>query len=258
MASYYQGKRDRNIFDPSSKEPFKLSRTKIENFVKCPRCSYIDLRLGVGQPPGYPFNLNSAVDTLLKKEFDIHRAQETAHPLMESYGIDALPFQHADLNRWRNTRQGIAYLHKPTNLLIYGGVDDVWVNPQGELIVVDYKATSKNSEVSLDADWQKSYKRQMDIYQWLFRQNGFKVSNISYFVYCNGRRDAEAFDSKLEFDVVVLPYQGDDSWIEKKLEEIKKCLISDKIPDPNPDCEFCKYRYAVEGVVNKSQPKEVL
>ena len=47
--------------------------------------------MGIGQPPGYPFSLNSAVDTLLKKEFDMHRAKGTAHPLMDAYGLDAVP-----------------------------------------------------------------------------------------------------------------------------------------------------------------------
>jgi len=56
--------------------------------VKCQRCFYIDKRLGTGQPPGYPFTLNSAVDKLLKKEFDIHRAKGTPHPMMKEYGLD--------------------------------------------------------------------------------------------------------------------------------------------------------------------------
>ncbi|MEI9966803.1 MAG: hypothetical protein WDN67_04185 [Candidatus Moraniibacteriota bacterium] len=38
--------------------------------------------------------------------------------------------------------------------LFSGGVDDVWVAPDGELIIVDYKATSKDGEVTLDAEWQ--------------------------------------------------------------------------------------------------------
>jgi hypothetical protein len=29
----------------------------------------------------------------------------------------------------------------------------MWIDPQGDYIVVDYKATSKDSEVTLDADW---------------------------------------------------------------------------------------------------------
>ena len=31
----------------------------------------MDRRLGIAQPPGFPFNLNSAVDNLLKNEFDL-------------------------------------------------------------------------------------------------------------------------------------------------------------------------------------------
>src|SRR5687768_18339188 len=73
----------------------------------------------------------------------------------------------------------------------------MWINHQGEYIVVDYKATSKDGEVTLDADWQIGYKRQMEIYQWLFRKSGFRVSNTGYFVYCNGNTDKEAFDGRL-------------------------------------------------------------
>src|SRR5437867_3759517 len=79
----------------------KLSRSKIEDFLRCPRCFYLDRRLGISQPPGFPFNLNSAVDLLLKKEFDIHRGKGTAHPLMKSYGINAIPLSHPELDRWR-------------------------------------------------------------------------------------------------------------------------------------------------------------
>ena len=36
-------------------------------------------------------------------------------------------------------------------------------------------------------------KRQMEIYQWLLRKNGFKVSDTGYFVYANGITDARSF-----------------------------------------------------------------
>ncbi|HEY4506193.1 MAG TPA: PD-(D/E)XK nuclease family protein [Candidatus Paceibacterota bacterium] len=235
------GKRTRNLFDPGSKEPFKLSRSRLENFMRCPRCFYLDRRLGVEQPPGYPFNLNSAVDHLLKKEFDIHRAEGVAHPLMKHYGIDAVPYQHDDLNIWRENFKGVSFYHAPTNFTFSGAVDDVWVNPAGELRVVDYKATSKDAEVTLDADWQDGYKRQMEIYQWLLRANKFKVSNTGYFVYANGKRDREAFDGKLEFDVKIIPYEGSDTWVEKALTDARECL-SGELPPMNDECEYCVYR----------------
>ncbi|MBI1984694.1 MAG: PD-(D/E)XK nuclease family protein [Candidatus Wildermuthbacteria bacterium] len=250
MSDYYSGKRSRNIFDPASKDPFVLSRTKLDLFMNCPRCFYLDIRLGVGQPPGYPFTLNSAVDKLLKKEFDLHRAANTTHPLMKAYGIDAVPFQHKNIEEWRDAlSRGVRFLHEKTNLILRGGIDDIWQNSKGELHIVDYKATAKNGEITLDAEWQKGYKRQMEIYQWLFRMNGFKVSKTGYFVYVNGQTDRKAFDGKLEFDVKIIPYEGDDSWVEKALLDMKECLMADKLPSASADCDFCVYRKAVQDAL---------
>lgn len=252
MSQYYNPKRTRNIYNSKSSEPFKLSRSRIDVFLNCQRCFYMDRRLGVDRPPGFPFALNSAVDTLLKKEFDIHRAKGTSHPLMDKYGIDAIPFEHHNMAEWRNNFVGVQYLHEPTNFTITGAVDDIWVSPDGELIVVDYKATSKETEVNLEADWQIGYKRQMEVYQWLLRQNGHKVSDIGYFVYCNGKTDRAAFDGRLEFDVTVLDYKGNDSWINPTLVDVKKCLDTDIVPQANPDCDYCAYRESATKVLNLS------
>lgn len=247
MSQYYKPNRKSNLYDKNSAQTFRLSRSKVDLFINCPRCFYLDRKLGVAQPPGYPFSLNSAVDKLLKKEFDIHRAKGTKHPLMEQYGIDAIPLSHEKIDEWRDSlRGGITFRVDGSNVVITGGVDDMWVNPKGEFIVVDYKATSKEEEVTLDADWQIGYKRQMEIYQWLFRKNGYKVSNTGYFVYCNGNADKEAFDGKLEFDVKIIPYKGDTSWVEKTIQDAIDCLKSDSLPEPGEDCDFCKYRKAVK------------
>ena len=243
------------MFSPIAKEAFRLSRSKIDLFTECPRCFYLDRRLGVSRPPGFPFNLNSAVDHLLKKEFDIHREHKTSHPLMDTYGIDAVPFQHKDIDKWRKNFVGVQFLHKPTNFLITGAIDDVWVNKKGELMIVDYKATSKDSEINLDAAWQDGYKRQMEVYQWLMRQNGFEVSSTGYFVYANGRRDKESFDGKLEFDVTIIPYKGSDSWIPKTLEKIKLCLVSEIIPVGSETCDYCNYVASLNETVTAAIPK---
>ncbi len=246
MSQYYNPNRKRNLYDKNSKELFRLSRSKIDLYLNCPRCFYLDRKLGVAQPPGYPFSLNSAVDKLLKKEFDIHRANGTPHPLMKHYGVDAIPMAHEKLDEWRDALGGgITFPVDNTNVIITGGIDDIWINPKKELIIVDYKATSKEEEVTLDADWQIGYKRQMEIYQWLFRKNGFKVSKTGYFVYCNGKTDKKAFDAKLEFDIKILPYEGDDAWVEGVIFDAIECLKSSKLPESGNDCDFCKYREAV-------------
>jgi CRISPR/Cas system-associated exonuclease Cas4 (RecB family) len=236
--------KERGLYNPKDDKPFKVSRSGIELFIECPCCFYLNNRLGIRRPSGPPFNINKAVDTLLKKEFDVHRNGKTPHPYMKQNGIDAVPFQHEMMDEWRENFKGVRYLHEPTNLLVTGAVDDIWQKKNGELIVVDYKATSKNDEVNLDADWQMGYKRQMEVYQWLLRQLGFKVSNIGYFVYCNGRADASAFGGKVEFDITLLPYEGSGSWIEDTLVQLKKCLNDKKEPKPSGDCEFCGYALA--------------
>ncbi len=243
---------------------WKLSRSKIDLFLECPRCFYIDNKLGTKRPPGYPFNLNSAVDALFKKEFDIHRSNGSKHPIMEQYGIDAKPFAHEKIGTWRENFEGIQVRHKQTNMTISGAVDDVWINPEGELIVVDYKSTSKDSKIeSLDEDWHIGYKRQMEVYQWLLRQNNFKVSDTGYFVYANASTQEKAFDGKLIFDVTLIPYSGDDNWVEPTLLEIKECLEDPRIPKAGEDCDYCAYReYAGKKILqnkkeqlNTPQPK---
>ena len=237
----------KKLYDPKAKEAFRISRSKIDLFVECPRCFYLDRRLGVGRPQGFPFNLNSAVDTLLKKEFDIYRKQKTPHPLMESYGVDAVPFEDARMEKWRENFTGVEAFFEPANFVVFGAVDDIWVDKKGELMVVDYKATSKEAEVTLDAEWQDGYKRQMEVYQWLLRHNDLEVSDTGYFVYANGKRDRETFGSKLEFDVKLIPYEGSDKWIEKTLLEMKKCLDSEDISKSSPDCQYCAYINSVNN-----------
>ena len=230
------------IYSKDNTDPYKLSRTRIENFCRCKKCFYLEEKLGISRPASFPFNLNNAVDELLKEEFDSFRGTDKNHPYIVENGLDAKPFDHPEIEDWRTRNKGIGFLDEDTNLYFYGLVDDVWINTKtDQLIIVDYKATSKKGEVSLDAPWQISYKRQLEIYQWLFRKNGFDVQNIGYFVYCNGVKENVMFNNELKFNVKLLPYKGDDSWIDKTVKEIYKVLNSDDIPEPNPNCEYCRY-----------------
>ena len=230
------------IYSKDNTDPYKLSRTRIENFCRCKKCFYLEEKLGISRPASFTFNLNNAVDELLKEEFDSFRGTDKNHPYIVENGLDAKPFDHPEIEDWRTRNKGIGFLDEDTNLYFYGLVDDVWINTKtDQLILVDYKATSKKGEVSLDAPWQISYKRQLEIYQWLFRKNGFDVQNIGYFVYCNGVKENVMFNNELKFNVKLLPYKGDDSWIDKTVKEIYKVLNSDDIPEPNPNCEYCRY-----------------
>lgn len=219
----------------------KISRSKLELFLECPRCFWLDLKQGIKRPSGPPFTINNAVDFLLKEEFDVYREKGKPHPTMEKYKINAIPYQHEKLNQWRHNFTGVQYEHKPTGFLVTGAVDDIWVNPDGELMVVDYKATGAKEHKIYD-----SYQRQMEIYQWLLRQNGFEVSPVGYFVFArvNKTKGFGNGTAALAFDLFVEAVNGDDSWIEQALASARKTLDAKKTPEAVPTCEFCNYRNA--------------
>lgn len=236
-------------YEPGQVAPFKVSRSKIELYMQCPRCFWLDVRHKITRPSGPPFNINKAIDELFKKEFDVYRAEGKPHPLMQQFGVDAVPYTHKDLDTWRYNFTGVTTLHAPTNLHVFGAVDDVWVNPAGELMVVDYKATAKAAPVTAlgpEGGWQDMYRRQMEVYQWLLRQNGFAVSDTGYFVYATGNPGKDAFDGVVEFETHVFPHTGKSEWVEQTLLDMKTCMESDTMPVVGTaamggPCEFCTY-----------------
>lgn len=225
---------------------WKLSRSKIDFFFECPRCFYLDNKLGTKRP-GFPsFNLNIAVDELFKKEFDVHRQAKTPHPIMTKYGVVAVPFEHADMNDWRENFVGIMHTHEPTGFIISGAVDDVWQKPDGSLIIIDYKSTSKEGRIDAlgDSPWEKQYTRQIGVYKWLLEQNGHAVDDTGYLVYANADKGLDGFGDKLVFETTLVPVEADTAWIEGTLSEIKTCLDSEALPAIGDACEFCPYREA--------------
>ena len=75
---------------------------------------------------------------------------------------------------------------------------------------------------------------------------GLEVDDTGYFVYANGRVNADGFFDKVEFKTKLIPYKGDDSWIEPTLEKMKQCLDKETMPPVGRAamggvCEFCSY-----------------
>lgn len=217
----------------------KLSRSKLELFLECPRCFWLDVKKGVKRPPPAPYTINNAIDYLLKQEFDVHRKKGTPHPIMKKHEIDAVPFDTPEMNKWRHNFTGVAYHHEPTDFLVYGAIDDAWINPKGEIHIVDYKATGANQHQIYD-----SYGRQMEIYQWLLEKNKQKVSPTGYFVFAkaskaNGFGEGEAV---LPFDIFVEKYEGDNSWVDKAIVNARIAFDSEEIPKAANACIYCEYR----------------
>jgi len=225
---------------------WRLSRSKLDYFHECPRCFWLDNKLGTKRP-GFPsFNLNIAVDELFKKEFDVHRAAGTPHPVMTEYKVDAVPFVHKNMDTWRENFEGIEFKHEATDMTVSGAVDDIWLQPDGKLIIVDYKSTSKDSRITelSDSPWDQQYKRQLGVYSWLLEQQGFQLSTTGYLVYANASKTEDGFNNELKFETTLVPVEVETTWIEPALVKIKACLEQETIPAIGPACEFCPYREA--------------
>lgn len=239
--------RKNSFYNKNVLTPFKISRSKFSNFLSCKRCFYLDRVKGLKEPSMPGWALNVTVDELLKKEFDYYRNLQKPHPIMIKNKLNFVPYRHKDIDIWRNAKSGgISYLDNDTNLIIHGGIDDVWYNLENKkIVVVDYKAQSSNfgvkTESYLNNIYHQDYKIQMDIYVHILRKMGFNVSDLSYFYVCNGNKNYTKFDSKINFSTTLVPYITKTSWIDRKISEMKEVLKSDAVPPINKSCENCAY-----------------
>jgi len=253
---------------PTARNPFPISRSRLEKYHSCPRCFWIDRVQGYDRPGMPGFLLNTLVDTLLKREFDIHRENGTPHPYMLENNLGhMIPLDHPMMDEWRENFKGVRTIKH--GIEITGAVDDIWRSGEGETeewYVVDYKSTATNAtitpELFLEDIYKGAYVRQMAIYQWLLRELGHPVSMRGFFVYENGNNGAESLllegtkDSPrgiplkpalvIEIDLsddnmIIEGERIDLKWVENLVIGAKKCLDLDTVPEAGEFCEYCAY-----------------
>ena len=151
------------------------------------------------------------------------------------------------MDDWRNSlHKGISFQIPGTNIILHGGVDDIWFDQNtSELIIVDYKSQSNRWDVSTESYlrnvYHQSYKVQMDVYAYILKNMGYDVGPTSYFYVCNANREAQGFYGVMGFKETLVPYTWDDSWIEAELREMLIVLNGPQPPDSNEACENCAY-----------------
>ena len=246
-----------SCYSPNQKEDFKISRGKFSNFLTCKRCFYLDRVKGL-DPPGTPgWTLNETTDLLLKKEFDYCRERQIPHRLfIENQLSNVVPFDHPEIDNWRDSlHKGLMLRHKDTNIILTGGVDDIWQhNISKQLIIVDYKSQAKLGRVDkqdyLEDPYHEAYKIQMDFYAHLLSGMGFDVHQTSYFLVCNAKRDDQEFKKRMNFDEYLVPYNWNIDWIDNKIDEMVSLMNSRQVPEQNLSCKNCAYSEQYAKVIN--------
>ncbi|MDC2963449.1 PD-(D/E)XK nuclease family protein [Gammaproteobacteria bacterium] len=251
--------RHRGAFDPTNPEPYELSRSRIDTFIKCRACFWLQQIKRVSPPEIPSFTINTTTDILLKRDADGVRGK-SALPIWEANGLGhIIPFEHEHLENWTNSLNYgkddtyFNFVHPETNIKLGGGLDDVFVNTEnGELHIVDYKSTAQGTRspekyvkkpVSIDDPWKLGYKRQMDMYVWVMRKKGYDVSSTGYFVYVDAQHkdimgmltDSDPATAWMKFSASIIPYEVDTSWVEPTLLDIKRFLLEQKTcPEHTP------------------------
>jgi hypothetical protein len=213
-------------------KPIQLSPNSLNLYYECRLCFWLDKRMGIKRPPPYPYALNTAVDLLLKEEFDRYRKKRELHPLLVAYNIPAKLFPNQKLlDEWRNNFKGIRYYDAELDATLFGAVDDVLEFSDGKLAPMDYKSTG-----SKVANVYDRFQLQMDIYTFLLEKNGYKTVRkgcLAFYVV-----DKEnGFADRLPFKKEIHMIDTDPSYVQKLFAEAVTLLRKEAPKTHSPDCK---------------------
>ncbi len=225
----------------------QLSPNSLNLFLECPHCFWLDKNLGIKRPPPYPYALNSAVDELLKEEFDSYRAKKLPHPLLKDNNIKAHLFENQKLlNQWRNNLAGIRYFDSELEATLFGAVDDVleFDDPPShkategqskKIAPLDYKSTG-----SPMANVYDRFQLQLDTYTYLMEKNGFKTTRKGYLAFYIVDK-SRGFIDRLPFRKEIIEIETNPSDIYEIFKDAVAVLRNSTPPQHSSDCQFKKW-----------------
>ncbi|MBI4353786.1 MAG: PD-(D/E)XK nuclease family protein [Candidatus Omnitrophica bacterium] len=225
-----------------------LSRWQLELFTKCPRCFWLLKRHNVKPPEGFPLALNTAMDGLLKEEFDTYRVKGQPHPILVEHRINAKLF--ADTTRlaaWRNTFQGLRWTDPETGHTLFGAVDDVLEFPDGSLAALDYKSSGAR-----EARVYPSYQLQLDVYTFLLERLGHKTAPKAFLAFFLAVKD-DGFNGRLPFRRQLLEVTAQPDRVPAIFEQAIHLTKSDQTPSPGAECDCCRWFGAASPIITRKE-----
>ncbi len=213
-----------------------LSRWQLELFVECPRCFWLLKQHGIRQPEGYPLAINTAIDALLKAEFDEYRTKGEPHPILTEHRITAKLFHDPRrLQEWRSSAQGLRWTDPETGHTLHGAVDDLLEFPDGSLAVLDYKSSGAR-EITI----YPSYQLQMDVYTFLLQRLGYRTAPKAFFAFFLVVKD-EGFRDRLPFRRTLVPVTPQPGRVLELFRQAVALALSGQMPEPGKKCDICRW-----------------
>ena len=213
-----------------------ISRFQLDMLVKCPRCFRLVKRHGVKLPSTLPMALNTAMDTLLKAEFDAYRADGMLPPILAQRRINAKLFPDTEkLQEWRNNFRGLRWTDPATGYTLFGAIDDLLEYPDGSLAVVDYKSSGAR-----EALVYPSYQLQMDVYTFLLQQMGYAIAPTAFLAVFLAVKD-DGFDGSLPFRHTLLEVTPAPARVAALFRRAVAVAQADAMPPAGDACDLCRW-----------------
>jgi len=210
---------------------FKLSPSSLGLFEECPRCFWLEKHKVWKRPEGIMASLMNGMDHVLKAHFDRFRDKGLLPPELcnHAHCTDMKLFGDAEiLKKWRNNLQGIRWEDEEGNTL-FGAVDNILVKGK-KLIVLDYKTRG----FALKEDTAEKYQRQLNIYNFLLRKNGYETEDYGFLLFYYPKEVLENGDVVFHKELVKMKTKPEDG--ERVFREAIKLLNGDC---PKKTCDWC-------------------
>lgn len=222
----------------------RLSPSKINAFLDCPRCFWMEHNRGLKKPRGIMSSLPGGIDGLVKTYMDGHRVAGTLPPeLKQLKGNYVLYNNQGNLMRWRNWRSGLAYRFEKYDITLSGALDDLLMTPD-EKYFAPFDIKTKGKATTRE-DAVKYYSNQMNCYGLMLDKNGMKISGRAYLLYYH---PTKATGDGLTFARQLVELDVDPGAAAENCIKVKQCLESPDSPPLNPGCEYCNYIEMAKGV----------
>ncbi len=241
----------KKLYSSNSSRPFKLSRTKIDLFFECKRCFFLDQKFGIKRPHGASLVLSNRIVEDFKKELNVCRVERNIHSKVKELNKNLIPIIHGNLEEWKSSFKGASFLHDATNLLIYGIIDDIWLDrstKKNHSVVI--KSNSKKNHISYEEIWP-GYWRQLSLYSYLLSKNLLPMSSTGILVFINAPTNISQIETESSFNLNIFEKILDFDWIEPTIHEISKTLNNDKPPENSKKCKYCSYYYNIKKLTNE-------
>ncbi len=214
-----------------------LSHSGLDILYRCPRCFWLQYRLGIRQPQGIFSRLPSRFDKILKNYFNSYRQKNELPPFLQGKLKGKL----------ENPFQEVYFYHVNQKYGFYGKLDECLITPEGKHIIIDYKTASSDPRPRKEVF--PSYQRQMNEYAFLLEENRKPTEKTACLIYLypDEIKDlAKGVPLVIHFQEV----KTDSKEVLPRLAEAINILEAE-MPEPADDCSFCQWHNEIKELTAK-------